>query len=166
MGNLTSRVIWGSADEPADLNVSVTLTADATLPDYATTGAAAMDLHAAERVELAYETPTLVDTGVSIALPYFLCGQVRGRSGLALDKNIRVYPDIVDCDYRGTIKVLMTQTKSTHDDDALSHVVQKGDCIAQLLLLPVARPGLVIVDSLPTTERGSPQVAVAIVPSP
>jgi dUTP pyrophosphatase len=167
MGSLTSKVIWGTPDEPADLNVPVTLTPDATLPDYATTGAAAMDLHAAERVQIFYDTPVLVETGVSIALPYFLYGQIQGRSGLALKKGIRVHPGVIDCDYRGTIKVLMTQTirdASNEDNDEAppakrprlpSHTVEKGDRIAQLLFLPVARPGLQIVDTLPATERGT-----------
>lgn len=155
MGALTSKVIWGTADEPPDLNVSVTLTPDATLPDYATTGAAAMDLHAAQRTELLYDTPVLIDTGVSLALPYFLYGQLQGRSGLALKKGIHIHPGVIDCDYRGTIKVLMTQTKHAQSSEAPSHVIEKGDRIAQLLFLPVARPGLQVVDTLPTTDRGT-----------
>ena len=149
MGALYSKVVWGAEDSP-DLVVPITLTDDATVPDYATTGAAGMDLHAAERVELEPGKPALVETGVSMALPFMLYGQIQGRSGLAYKESLYVHPGVVDCDFRGSIKVLATHTKPSK----YNYVIEKGDRIAQLLVLPVARPGLKIVTELPVTTRG------------
>ena len=149
MGAFYSKVVWGAEDSP-DLVVPITLTDDATVPDYATTGAAGMDLHAAERVELEPGKPALVETGVSMALPFMLYGQIQGRSGLAYKESLYVHPGVVDCDFRGSIKVLATHTKPSK----YNYVIEKGDRIAQLLVLPVARPGLKIVTELPVTTRG------------
>lgn len=173
MGALYSKVVWGAEDSP-ELEVPITLSADATMPDYATTGAAGLDLHAAERVELEIGKPALVETGVSIALPFMLYGQIQGRSGLAYKESLYVHPGVVDCDFRGTIKVMVVHNKPVltfADRDEYpdgpppafkeppakrppSYVIEKGDRIAQLLVLPVARPGLRIVDALPATTRG------------
>lgn len=164
MGGLYSKVVWGAEDIP-ELVVPITLSPDATMPDYATTGAAGLDLHAAERVELELGKPALVETGVSIALPYMLYGQIQGRSGLAYKVSLHVHPGVIDCDFRGSIKVMVVHNKAIGAFDYLdlkeppakpppSYVIEKGDRIAQLLVLPVARPGLQIVDALPTTARG------------
>jgi len=162
MGALSSKVIWGQLDEddpsgaaqmanePAELEVRVTLAEGATLPDYKTTGAAGMDLHALERHELRYGETVLVDTGVSMALPYLLYGQIMGRSGLAAHHGISVHPGVVDTDYRGRIKILMTRWQGVDEP----YVVEPGDRIAQLLILPVARPMLITVTDLDETERG------------
>lgn len=153
MGALTSKVMWGTEDAP-DLVVPVTLSEGATMPDYATTGSAGMDLHAAERVELQRGVMTLVDTGVSMALPFMLYGQIRGRSGLALHHNVHVHPGVIDTDYRGTIKVMLLCHGGEGPPTNSPYIVEKGDRIAQLLVLPIARPGMQVVDALPPTKRG------------
>ena len=162
MGALTSKVIWGQldeddpsgvgqvADDADELEVRVTLAEGATLPDYKTTGAAGMDLCALARHELRYGEPALVDTGVSMALPYLLYGQIMGRSGLAAHHGIAVHPGVIDTDYRGTIKVLVTRWQGVDEP----YVIEPGDRIAQLLVLPVARPALVVCTTLDDTARG------------
>jgi len=159
MGGLYSKVVWGVEDVP-ELIVPVTLSPQATMPDYATTGAAGMTLHAAERVELHPGKPTLVDTGISLAMPFMLYGQIQGRSRMVLDNGIYIGSTVIDTDHRDTIKVMVVYNhpagvaaSKTH------HVVEQGDAIAQLLVLPVARPGLRIVDALPPIKRDGIVVA-------
>ncbi len=155
MGALTSKVVWGQLDDdnPAtsagganplqELEVPITVAKGATVPDYRTTGAAGMDLHSLDRHQLCCGIPTLVDTGVAIALPFMLYGQVIGRQGLAAHHNITVHPRTVDCDSRDSILLLVTLW-----DETGAHVIEPGDCIARLVILPVARPALTVVETL------------------
>jgi dUTP pyrophosphatase len=91
--------------------------------------------------------PTKVDTGVCIALPWLCYGQIQGRSSVAA-KNVDAFPGVIDADYRGRIQVLLTNRGSE------PYAVARGDRVAQLLVLPVARPVLERVDSLVPTARG------------
>ena len=79
------------------------------LPAYATPGAAAMDVVAAEDFDLMPGHRHAVATGFRVAIPDGYEIQVRPRSGLALKHGITVpnTPGTIDSDYRGEIKVLL-----------------------------------------------------------
>ena len=72
------------------------------------------------------------------------------RSGLAVKKGITVLnsPGVVDAGYRGDVGVILFNS----GEDPF--VVQRGDRIAQLVVLPVLHPSLEFVESLDDTERG------------
>ena len=140
------------------MKVDVTLAPGATLPKYATPGAAALDLYALDNVTMGVDTPTLIDTGVTVAIPLGFYGQIQGRSGLAFKENVSVHPGVIDSDYRGRVKVLMTkhstQSGVIQIEDTTPFEIKKGDRIAQMLILPVAKVELEQVETLDTTERG------------
>ena len=75
------------------------------LPTYATSGAAGMDVLAAESVNLKPGQRHAVATGLAMAIPHGFEIQVRPRSGLALKHGISVpnTPGTIDSDYRGYI---------------------------------------------------------------
>ncbi len=76
---------------------------------------------------------------------------VASRSGLSLKHGIRVAQGIgvIDADYHGEIKVLLTNDSDTPYD------IQPGERIAQLLFQPVVQVGLHRVETFDTaTERG------------
>lgn len=138
-----------------NLTIPITIAESAgECPEYATSGAAGIDLKAIDDANLYYGLPVLVDTGVSMALPFMLFGQVHGRSGLAAKHNIHVHPGVIDSDFRGTIKIIMTCWDQPRNAGRPSYKVKKGDRIAQLLILPLSRPAFVITDSLTETARG------------
>jgi dUTP pyrophosphatase len=122
----------------------------ATLPAYATGGAAGLDLCCTEDFEIAPMARRLVPTGLKMAIPAGFEGQVRPRSGLALRHGISMVnsPGTIDSDYRGEIGVIMINLGES--------VVKfcKGDRIGQLVICPVARAVLVPVVSLDETARG------------
>ena len=107
------------------------------LPEYATPGAAGLDLLAAldEELVLAPGARALVPTGITLALPEGFEGQVRGRSGLALRHGILLpnAPGTIDSDYRGEVKVILLNAGSE------PFAIRRGDRIAQLVVGPVAR---------------------------
>ena len=121
------------------------------LPAYATSGAAGMDVVAAETVTLQPGQRHAVATGLALAIPPGFEIQVRPRSGLALKHGITVpnTPGTIDSDYRGELKVILIN----HGPDAFA--IARGDRIAQLVLAPVVQAAWDEVDELDETERGA-----------
>jgi dUTP pyrophosphatase len=121
------------------------------LPEYATPGAAGLDLLAAlgEEIELAPGGRALVPTGITLALPAGFEGQVRGRSGLAWRHGILLpnAPGTIDSDYRGEVKVILLNAGSE------PFRIRRGDRIAQLVIAPVARVAWRETASLPESTR-------------
>ena len=134
-----------------DMPVQVNLVGErAILPMFATALAAGSDLHACEDAVLMPGVPTKIETGVRLALPGYLYGTIAGRSSYNA-KGILTAPGVIDSDYRGTIKVLMTNNNG-RDTDPI-HIVA-GTRIAQLIIMPVIRPEYVYTtDELPPTDR-------------
>lgn len=121
------------------------------LPSYATSGAAGLDLRAAESATLKPGSRVLMPTGIAIALPSRHEAQVRPRSGLAVKHGVTVLnaPGTIDEDYRGEIKVPLIN--HGHDD----FIIQRGDRIAQMVIAPVVQAQLIEVSSLDETTRGA-----------
>ena len=128
----------------------ISLTEDATLPSYKTEGSAGLDLSCSEDFDLEPLERKLVGTGIMIAVPQGFEAQVRPRSGLAINKGVTMVnsPGTIDSDYRGEVKLIMINL-SQH---AVSF--KKGDRVAQLVICPIARVELQVVDRLDETERG------------
>jgi dUTP pyrophosphatase len=107
------------------------------LPEYATEGAAGMDVRAdiKEPVILQSLERSLVPTGLFIELPEGYEMQVRPRSGLAVKHGITCLnsPGTIDADYRGEIKVILINLSQQEQ------VIQPGDRIAQLIVGKVER---------------------------
>lgn len=120
------------------------------LPEYATDGAAGMDVLAAEDVTLAPGARHAVATGLAVAIPAGYEIQVRPRSGLALKHGISVpnTPGTIDSDYRGELKVILIN----HGDAFFE--IRRGDRIAQLVVAPVSQVDFELTESLDETERG------------
>jgi dUTP pyrophosphatase len=124
---------------------------DAVAPARTRPGDAGYDLRATERVSIPQDGRRLVGTGVAIALPEGVAGLVTPRSGLAIDHGITLLnaPGLIDPNYRGEIKVIL------HNSGEGRYMVEIGDRIAQLLLVPYWAPDLQVVDTLDATGRGA-----------
>ncbi len=123
------------------------------LPFYATSHAAGADLRAAVDADviIAPGDHALIKTGFAMALPDNYEAQIRPRSGLALKHGITVLnsPGTIDADYRGEVGVILIN----HGSEAFT--VQRGDRIAQMIIVPFAQADFQSVDSLSATERGA-----------
>lgn len=122
------------------------------LPGYAHDGDAGLDLVAREdAVVVAGGGRTLVPTGIALALPRGYAGFVLPRSGLALKHGVTVVnsPGLIDCAYRGEIKVVLLNT-----DPSADYHVRRGDRIAQLVVQAVAHVQWNVVDALDGDDRG------------
>ena len=130
----------------------VRLDPDLALPTYAHDGDAGIDLVAREdAVVSAGGGRVLVPTGIALALPRGHAGFVLPRSGLALKHGISVVnsPGLIDCAYRGEIKVVLINT-DPHDD----YRVTRGDRIAQLVVQRVVEIVWNEVSNLDGDDRG------------
>jgi dUTP pyrophosphatase len=137
------KISWLVAGQEHDLN----------LPHYESAGAAGMDVEAAVQGELVIEPGemALVPTGFAVALPSGYELQVRPRSGLAVKYGLTILnsPGTIDSDYRGEIKIALINLGSK------PYVIHHGDRIAQLVLAPVTRARLVVVETLDQTVRAA-----------
>jgi dUTP pyrophosphatase len=127
------------------------LIATGELPVYAHPGDAGADLMSAESHVVGPGERATVGTGVSIALPDGYVAFVVPRSGLAMRHGITIVnsPGTVDAGYRGEIRITMLNT-----DSERTFVIEPGDRIAQLIVMPVSRARFVPVAKLPGSHRG------------
>jgi len=127
------------------------LSPNATLPAYATPGAAGMDLSAAieEPIVLAPGRTALVPCGFAIALPHGFEAQVRPRSGLAAKHAVTVLnaPGTIDCDYRGEVKAILIN----HGGEPFT--ITPGMRVAQMVVAAVEQVVWAPADTLPDTAR-------------
>jgi dUTP pyrophosphatase len=120
------------------------------LPSYHSDAAAGLDLRADEACTLAPGERRLVPTGLAVELPPGHEGQVRPRSGLAAKHGIGMVnaPGTIDQDYRGEVGVILVNLGREPFE------VKRGERIAQLVVAPVTRVEVVLVDELSATPRG------------
>lgn len=130
----------------------VRLDPDLPLPTYAHDGDAGLDLYAREGGRLEPGGGRgLVPTGIAIALPLGHAGFVLPRSGLALRHGVSVVnaPGLIDCAYRGEIKVVLVNT-----DPSEPFEFTRGDRIAQLVVQRVEQVEWREVTELDGHDRG------------
>jgi dUTP pyrophosphatase len=122
------------------------------LPARQTAGAAGFDLCADVEGELTIEPMgrCAVPTGIAVAIPHGAEGQVRPRSGLALNHGVTCLnsPGTIDADYRGEIKVILANLGSA------PFTVRRGDRIAQIVFAPVLDAAFIVAEALDATARG------------
>ena len=128
------------------------LSSEVQLPSYKTLGASGMDLMAfiKSSITVKPKTSSLIPTGLSIAFSEDYEVQIRPRSGLAAKNNISVLntPGTIDSDYRGEIKIIIYN----HGNN--DFLINNGDRIAQMILMPVVKIELEETNNLPETIRG------------
>ena len=119
-------------------------------PGHAHPGDGGVDLYARESVQLAPEAWTTVPTGIAVAIPDGYAGLVVPRSGLASRLGVGVVngPGLIDAGYRGEIRVILIN----HGAEPLE--LQRGERIAQLVVIPIVEQIFVEVDKLPGSVRG------------
>ena len=123
------------------------------LPDYATDGAAGVDLRAC------LDADTLLEPGQTLLIPTGLAihmgdpgmaATILPRSGLGHKHGIVLgnLVGLIDSDYQGQVFV------SCWNRSDSAYTIQPGERIAQLVFVPVVRPTLRVVDSFEQSRRG------------
>lgn len=123
------------------------------LPEYATLQSAGMDLRAniSESISLKSLCRELIPTGIYIELSKGYEAQIRPRSGLAFKNGVTVLnsPGTIDADYRGEIKVLLTNLSPNE------FIIEPGERIAQIVFSKHETISWQEVNELNDSVRGS-----------
>jgi len=123
------------------------------LPAYATAHSAGLDLRAALDAPLTLQPgdAALVPSGLAIHIADpGLCAVLLPRSGLGHKHGIILGngTGLIDADYQGPLMI------STWNRGTAAYTIEPGDRIAQLVLLPIVRAALQVVDTFDASARG------------
>jgi dUTP pyrophosphatase len=136
------------------MNVGIKkLRADAQIPEYQTTSAAAVDIHAcldAAQIIQPGER-AMIPTGLALEIPHGYEMQIRARSGLSIKNGLTMVNGVgtIDADYRGELNILVINLGQE------PFVIEPGMRIAQGLVAKVERIIWQEVETLSETERGT-----------
>jgi len=126
---------------------------DVSLPFYARTGDAGMDVSSAVDICVQPSATAVVPTGLKVAIPVGYEIQVRPRSGLSLKTPLRISnsPGTIDSGYRNEVGIIVTNTSL---DKPIC--ISKGDRIAQFVIQRISEIFFLQVDSVATIgeDRG------------
>lgn len=127
---------------------------NAILPTRGSVCAAGYDLYACldtDSLEIKPHTTEKIGTGLAVAVPEGYFGAIFARSGLAAKQGLRPANcvGVADSDYRGEYIVAL------HNDTDEVRLVNNGDRIAQLVIMPYLTAEFCEVDELDTTDRGA-----------
>jgi dUTP pyrophosphatase len=126
------------------------LSPDARMPQAARSGDAAYDIYSSIDYELNPGERYAIPTGIAIEIPEGFEGQVRPRSGLAIEEGVTVLntPGTIDSGYRGEVKTIMINLGTR------PFRITKGMRISQLAIRRVPAVEFVEAHELSDTERG------------
>lgn len=127
------------------------LNTNAKVPTRGSEEAAGYDLYSNSDVEIRPEGTIKVNTGIAMEIPKGYFGAIFARSGLATKEGLRPANcvGVIDSDYRGEIIVAL------HNDSNIVRVVEKGERIAQIVIMPYLSVEFKEVDNLDETKRGN-----------
>lgn len=123
------------------------------LPEYKTSGAAAMDLYSRIDAIIQPQETVVLPTNIAMETPEGYVAFVLPRSGVSLKTPLRVAnaPGTVDSDFRGDADEIGVIMQNTGDRPI---TIKRGERIAQLAIIPVEKVLWDEVDSLENKNRG------------
>ncbi len=126
---------------------------NAVVPTRGSQQAAGYDLYAAidETVTVHPHATEKIGTGLAVAVPEGYFGAIFARSGLATKQGLRPANcvGVADSDYRGEYIVAL------HNDTEEARVIEPGERIAQLVVMPYLAVDFEEADELDETGRGA-----------
>lgn len=127
---------------------------NAIIPTRGSLQAAGYDLYAcldSESVEIEPHKTVKIGTGLSVEVPDGYFGAIFARSGLAAKQGLRPANcvGVADSDYRGEYIV------AVHNDTDEPKIIENGDRIAQLVIMPYLSVEFEEAQELDATERGT-----------
>jgi dUTP pyrophosphatase len=130
------------------------LNPSAKAPIFATSGSAGVDIYAHIEKEIAIHpgNTALIPTGFAMAIPPGFAALLIPRSGLGHKSGIVLgnLVGLIDEDYRGGVAVSVWNRQRS----GMPFLISPGDRIAQMVIVPIARPTYRVVEELPSTDRG------------
>lgn len=129
-------------------HIKVMLDKGAYMPTRAYAEDAGLDIYTPVWFTVPAKGSAVIDTGVHMFIEKGYVGMLKSKSGLNVKNNL-VGEGVIDCGYGGSIRV-----KLYNHGDTDEHF-KRGDKITQIVIMPIATPEPILVDSFPETDRGS-----------
>jgi dUTP pyrophosphatase len=121
---------------------------EARIPTRSTLQSAGCDVYTIAPVTLIKGERIKIPLGIALSPPAGTYLRLASRSGLAL-QGVDVVAGVIDADYRGEVNVVLVNTK----EEPITF--EAGTRIAQLICEKILYPGIVKVEQLESTQRGS-----------
>lgn len=118
------------------------------MPKYAHPSDAGMDLRTPELIVVPANGSCIVDLRIRMQIPDSCFGKIESKSGLMCKAGIVAPGGVIDPGYTGSIKVKL----ENHSNERA--VFERGDKIAQLIIIPCLHAQLQLAPELDDTERG------------
>lgn len=128
--------------------MKVLLDPGAYMPERAHSADAGYDLRSPIKCRLYAGEAVVIDTGVHVEIPVGYAGMLKSKSGLNVKHDI-VGEGVIDSGYTGSIRVKL------YNHGSESYMIEVGDKISQLVILPIITPELELVEELEETDRGN-----------
>ena len=131
------------------IKIKMQKVADVPTPSYAHKGDAGVDLYSTEDCVLKPMERKLIPTGLKLEIPIGYEGQVRPKSGLAINHGISHANAVgtIDSSYRGEIKVPVINLSTE------TYRIEKGKKIGQLIFAKVEEAVFEETEQLSETTR-------------
>ena len=127
--------------------IKVMLDPGAYAPERAHKADAGLDLRSPIKTRLYAGEAVVIDTGVHVQIPTGYVGMLKSKSGLNVNHDI-VGEGVIDSGYTGSIRVKL------YNHGTESYMIEVGDKISQLVIMPIETPEIELVCSLEETDRG------------
>lgn len=128
--------------------MKIKLDPGAFMPERAHSADAGYDLRSPIKGRIYAGEAVVIDTGVHVQIPEGYVGMLKSKSGLNVKHDI-VGEGVIDSGYTGSIRVKL------YNHGAESYMIECGDKISQLVILPIITPELELVTELEETDRGN-----------
>lgn len=130
------------------MKLKVVVEEGAFMPTKAYESDAGFDLYSREAKVVPSKSSAIFNTGIHIQIPSGMVGFLKSKSGLNVKHNIQS-EGVIDSGYNGSIIVKL------YNQGEKDYIVESGDKISQLVMLPIPPIELQQVKSLEESDRGS-----------
>lgn len=128
--------------------IKVMLDKGAYAPQRAHEADAGLDLFSPIKTLLKAKDAAVIDSGVHVSIPEGYVGMLKSKSGLNVRYGI-TNEGVIDAGYTGSIIVKL------YNFGSRDILIERGDKITQLVILPIITPDVELVAELDDTDRGS-----------
>ena len=130
------------------MNINIMLDVGAYMPERAHKDDAGLDLRSPIEIIIKAGEAAIIDTGVHVEIPSGYVGMLKSKSGLNFKYSL-LSEGVIDSGYTGSIIIKL------YNHGKCDMMVEKGDKISQLVILPIITPVPHVVDKMDETERGN-----------
>ena len=124
------------------------LNPEATIPSYAHPGDVGLDLHSLENYELKPGERKIFDLGFALEFESGYVAMIKDKGGLPKNAGLHTMGGVFDAGYRGEYNVNLINLSDT------PYKIEKGDKLAQLIIIPVTQVELEETQNLSDSSRG------------